>query len=119
MVSTVGCAMRIAYLHNLTIQILNGARLLTYLHKLGIYWSTKGAGIQVERGCGGDWGIMQPARSISATFERGYGKLPKDRGYGWILVLKVLSANCQRGHGRNLIPQKPVSWAERGFRRHM
>jgi len=82
-------------------------------------WSTKGAGIQVERGCGGDWGIMQPARSISATFERGYGKLPKERGYGWILVFKVLSANCQRGHGRNLIPQKPVSWAKRGFRRHM
>ena len=29
------------------------------------------------------------------------------------------SANCQRGHGRNLIPQKPVSWAKRGFRRHI
>ena len=78
-------------------------------------WSTKGAGIQVERGCGGDWGIMQPVRSISATFERGYGKLPKERGYGWILVFKVLSANCQRGHGRNLIPQKPVSWANWGL----
>ena len=50
---------------------------------------------------GGDWGIMQPARSISAPFERGYGKLPKERGYGWILVFKVLSANGQRGHGRN------------------
>ena len=43
---------------------------------------------------------MQPARSISATFERGYGKLPKERGYGWILVFKVLSAGiCNLGNG--------------------
>ena len=60
-------------------------------------WSTKGAGIQVERGCGGDWGIMQPARSISATFERGYGKLPKERGYGWILVFKVPTVSGDMG----------------------
>ena len=63
----------------------------------GSSWSTKGAGIQVERGCGGDWGIMQPARSISATFERGYGKLPKERGYGWILVFKVPTVSGDMG----------------------
>ena len=54
------------------------------------FWSTKGAGIQVERGCGGDWGIMQPARSISATFERGYGKLPKERDTGGFWSSKCL-----------------------------